>query len=103
METRKIILPCQLISYDESSTFKIKPSNFEKVDIAFHICLDSEKSVFYDNNVEGCLMLQEFWLEELNKIYFGINSKGELIAVFPPGYDGEINENGELIIAKEDS
>jgi len=100
METKKVTMPCQLIAKGNNTIFKLQPTKFEKVDVAFHVCTDAEQSVFYDRGTEGCLMVQEMWIDELHKIYFGINTKGELIAVFPKGYDGEINENGELIVAK---
>ena len=45
-------------------------------------------------------MLQEFWDSVEKKIYFDVNEKGELVAVFPEGYDGFIDENGDLILVE---
>ena len=56
--------------------------------------------MYLDRPQDGSLMLQEFWDSVEKKIYFDVNEKGELVAVFPEGYDGFIDENGDLILVE---
>ena len=100
METKKVVLPSQLITTITGASYKIEPFDFKNVGVRLHIVQGDETSTFYDRPKEGSLMLQEFWDEVKSKIYFEINERGELIAIFPEGFDGFIDENGDLILVE---
>ena len=101
METKKIILPSQFISKPSGrGTYKVMPPLFKDMDVRLHVNVEKENSVYLDRPQDGSLMLQEFWDSVEKKIYFDVNEKGELVAVFPEGYDGFIDENGDLILVE---
>lgn len=101
METKKIILPSQFISkLSGRGTYKVMPPLFKDMDVRLHVNVEKENSVYLDRPQDGSLMLQEFWDSVEKKIYFDVNEKGELVAVFPEGYDGFIDENGDLILVE---
>lgn len=101
METVKAILPSEFISgVDGRASLKIRVPDFDGTHLSFHLGTDKDSSVYLDRPEEGSLMMQEFWEDVAKKIYFDVSPQGDLIAVFPDGYDGFINENGELIIVK---
>ena len=101
METKKIILPSQFISKPSGrGTYKVMPPFFKDMDVRLHVNVEKENSVYLDRPQDGSLMLQEFWDSVEKKIYFDVNEKGELVAVFPEGYDGFIDENGDLILVE---
>ena len=101
METKKIILPSQFISKPSGrGTYKVTPPLFKDMDVRLHVNVEKENSVYLDRPQDGSLMLQEFWDSVEKKIYFDVNEKGELVAVFPEGYDGFIDENGDLILVE---
>lgn len=76
------------------------PPLFKDMDVRLHVNVEKEDSVYLDRPQDGSLMLQEFWDSVEKKIYFDVNEKGELVAVFPEGYDGFIDENGDLILVE---
>ena len=76
------------------------PPLFKDMDVRLHVNVEKENSVYLDRPQDGSLMLQEFWDSVEKKIYFDVNEKGELVAVFPEGYDGFIDENGDLILVE---
>jgi len=101
METKKIILPSQFISKPSGrGTYKIMPPLFEDLDVRLYMNIEGEDSVYLDRPEDGSLMLQEFWGSIEKKIYFDVNEAGELVVVFPEGYDGFIDENGDLILVE---
>ena len=101
METVKAILPSEFISgIDGRASLKIRVPEFDGTYLSLHLGTDKETSVYLDRPEEGSLMMQEFWENVENKIYFDISPQGDLIAIFPDGYDGFINENGELVVVK---
>ena len=76
------------------------PPLFKDMDVRLHVNVEKYNSVYLDRPQDGSLMLQEFWDSIEKKIYFDVNEKGELVAVFPEGYDGFIDENGDLILVE---
>ena len=101
METKKAILPSELISGTNGrASLKVRVPDFDGSFLSLHLGSEKETSVFLDRPQEGSLMLQEFWEDASKKIYLDISPQGDLIAVFPDGYDGFINEQGELIIVQ---
>ena len=98
-QTKKVTLPSSFISNtDQTGVLKINVPNLGVVDIRFGLNVGEHPSVFFDRPESGDLMLQEFWENIGDKIYFDVNSQGELIAIFPEGMDGYIDGNGDLII-----
>lgn len=79
---------------------RMSACNFDKLDIRFLIANHGERSAYLHPCKEGDLIFQEFWKSINEKIFFDINVNGELIAIFPKGYDGFINEQGKLVIVK---
>lgn len=104
METKKVVLPSVFVSKPGSPTggasYGIYPSNFEGLDVRTHLGTEKEDSVYLDRPQEGSAMLQEFWDEVKKKIYFDVNTEGKLIAIFPEGFDGFLNNDGELILVQ---
>ena len=101
METVKAILPSEFISgIDGRASLKIRVPEFDGTYLSLHLGTDKETSVYLDRPEEGSLMMQEFWENVDSKIYLDISPQGDLIAIFPDGYDGFINENGELVVVK---
>ena len=101
METVKAILPSEFISgVNGRASLKIRVPEFDGTYLSLHLGTDKETSVYLDRPEEGFLMMQEFWENVDSKIYLDISPQGDLIAIFPDGYDGFINENGELVVVK---
>lgn len=99
MESKKVILPVEYITTkDGSGQFKAVPVEQNGTKVSIHLGSGDENSVFLDRPLEGHLMMQEFWTNENQKIYFEIDSNGHLLAILPEGYDAFVNEDGHLIL-----
>ena len=102
MESKSIVLPSTLVSKNGHATYSLKMPNFYECDVSLKLNTECLDSVFMQNPSEGDLMVQELWVNDKYKIYFDLNSDGELIAILPEGFDAFIDENGNLIVHTED-
>lgn len=103
METKKVILPTSLITTKSPGNLQmvVGVSSIEGLDIQLHLVDEVvEDTVYLERPNCGDLVMQEFWDSVSKKVFFDINTSGELIAIFPNGFDGFINEQGELIIVE---
>ena len=102
MESKSIVVPSTLVSKDGIATYSLKLPNLHNCDVSLKLNNDCSSSVFLDHPKEGELMVQELWTNSKYKIYFDLNSNGELVAILPENFDAYIDENGYLIVQIND-
>lgn len=103
MEVKIVRFPVSLKTETTGdAVFKIQTPNFWEsgIDLRAEICSGDDDTVFYDQNIEACLIFQEYWIYK-DKFYFDMNEDGELIVICPPGWDVMIGPEGDLIVYPE--
>lgn len=107
METKKVKLPTTF-AYDGEKkhfTLNVGVPNGRVVDIRFCLVNTDHPSdgafAFLSNPEDGSLLVQEYWEKENERVFFGINSEGELEAILPEGWDMEVDEEGNLLLSIE--